>query len=130
MNLTEKFKRAGLITGSLSERTTVPRYIYVAGPFTSDPAGNTERAGAIARELHAAGWTPFVPHGAFGWAIPLGEPAILAQCFAWIARCEALVYDAARMPGPSSGTPAEINHARSLGLAIFFSVEEAVSHGR
>lgn len=96
--------------------------IYLAGPYSSDPKGNTERAAKIAAHLWQQGHVVISPHNnshavdeLSGHVIPYdtwlkGDLEILE-------RCDVL----AIMPGweNSDGTKVEINHALRRGLPIW-----------
>jgi hypothetical protein len=40
--------------------------------------------------------------------------------FAWVKKCDALI----RLPGESSGADREVELARSLGIPVYFSIQE------
>lgn len=93
-------------------------FVYLAGPITSDPMGNTRRAVAIATKLLRWGFAPFVPHLSVYWEMsagPIDYEAWLAYDFAVLARCDALI----RMHGDSPGADREVAEAGRLGLPVF-----------
>jgi len=96
--------------------------VYVAGPYTADPAACTARAIAAGDELLEAGHEPFVPHLAHYWHHLHAEhdyEAWMRLDLAWVAVAEALV----RLPGESSGADREVALAEQLGIPVFASVE-------
>lgn len=100
------------------------RRIYVAGPFTSDPIGNTAQAVEAARELAAAGLHPFVPHVACEWAAELdGYEGAMVECIAWVTVCDAVL----RVPGASPGADREVAHARRRRMPVFYAVADVLA---
>ncbi len=101
--------------------------IYVAGPFSSDPIGNTARAIAAASELRVAGFHPFVPHTACQWAADAaGYEAAMVECMAWLGVCDAVL----RIPGESSGADREVKHALAAGIPVFYGLVHLMAHAR
>jgi nucleoside 2-deoxyribosyltransferase len=103
-----------------------PRRVYLAAPFSSDPAGNTARVVAVALDLRDAGFHPFVPHVACDWATARGGyEAAMRECMAWLDVCDALV----RLPGHSPGADREVARARELGIPVFYAVADVITWG-
>lgn len=48
--------------------------IYIAGPYTSDPEANTDRAIVIADQLFELGHVPIVPHLSHYWLLRSQRP--------------------------------------------------------
>jgi hypothetical protein len=100
---------------------TVPPYVYVAAPYSSNPAHNTNRAMAVTAELLDAGLVPFCPH----WTLfqdtfrPRPYEDWLKFDLAWLARCDAVL----RLPGVSPGADREVAEARRLNLPVFYTIE-------
>ena len=94
------------------------KYIYVAGPYSSDPEGNTDAAIADADRLLEAGYIPFIPHLSHFWHERHEHPYEdwLEWCFAWVDRCDA-VY---RMRGDSPGGNREVRRAREQDKFVFY----------
>lgn len=104
--------------------------VYVAGPYSSDPAGNTARAIAVANDLLDRGFAPFVPHLTMylDAARPRAYVVWLAFDLVWLACCDVMF----RMPGDSPGADGEVAEARDRGMPVVESVEalEAWREGR
>lgn len=102
--------------------------IYVAGPYSSDPKGNTEKACLIAHELREMGHFPFVPHLWLMWdeLYPRPYEDWMSIDFHWIKKCDALI----RFPGHSPGADREIIYARKLGLEIYHYPEDLEKIGK
>jgi len=92
-------------------------YVYVAGPYTSDPEGNTRRMIAIGQLLVKAGCTPFIPHLYHYWdaQIPGSYEQWMALCLAWLERCTIFTRDEGDSPG------ADREEARAQQLALRFA---------
>ena len=109
------------------------KYIYVAGPITKGDTHINVRNGMLAGlELIKRGFVPFVPHLDYGMRFidpdTMHYENMLAQDFAWIERCDALL----RLPGDSSGADREVKHALEHGLIVVNHIdylEEANAHG-
>lgn len=96
--------------------------VYVAGPYTADPASCTAAAIAAGDELLRAGHEPFVPHLSHYWHrlhTEHGYEAWMRLDLAWVAVAEALV----RLPGESSGADREVELALQRGIPVFASPE-------
>ena len=117
--------------------------IYIAGAITRGVlADNVNRATRAFYELFAAGFAPFCPH----WSVYAKECCVAdwehsrVVCYgsaqpdnrmahgdwldldlAWVAVAEAVL----RLPGESTGADAEVAHAKSLGIPVFHSIDEA-----
>lgn len=103
------------------------KVVYIAGPYRSDShigiLENIDRAGVAAREVWGAGCAAICPHtnsGHFGGVCP--EEAFLEGYNEIVSRCDAVlvVGDYAS----SEGTMEEICTASSLGIPVFYSIEE------
>lgn len=102
--------------------------VYVAGPYSSDPEGNTNRAIDVAESLRRAGLAPFVPHLYRWWDArhPMSYEDVMRMCFAWVSSCHALL----RIPGASSGADREIVEAERLDIPVFYSVPALIQWAR
>lgn len=98
------------------------RYIYIAGPYTSAPAGNVEVALGAAEQLTKMGLIPFVPHLYHFWnADHPHDYAFWTELdFAWLSKCDSLF----RISGRSEGANREEAVARALGFPVFYRLEE------
>jgi hypothetical protein len=95
--------------------------VYVAGPYTSDPEGNTRRAIAMGTLLMDCGFAPFIPHLNHYWhAIdPRPYEEWLEYDLSWVAVSEALL----RLPGESPGADREVDYANRAGIPVFETLE-------
>ena len=99
------------------------RYVYVAGPISKGDTHVNVRNGMLAGlELIKRGFVPFVPHLDYGMRFLDPETMhyenILAQDFAWIKRCDALL----RLPGESPGADREEAHAIKNDILVTSSI--------
>ena len=110
----------------MSKRDSGTIYVYVAGPLTGSGMEHENVRRAIDVAHHIAGmsigervrFVPFVPHlMAAQWGLMYREPEEfwLSMCFAWVARCDAMIV----IPGVSPGTKKEVTLARELGIPVF-----------
>lgn len=96
--------------------------VYVSGPYTSDPEGNTTRAIAAGQTLLNMGYAPFVPHLTHFWHLQHENhyEVWLDLDLAYVATCRALL----RMPGHSPGADREVEAAETLGIPVYHSISE------
>ena len=95
--------------------------VYVSGPISQGNwLINIRLAVQSGERLRRAGFVPLVPH-LIALAELCGSDATyedwLALDLALLERCDALL----RLPGPSVGADREVEHARALGLPVFFN---------
>ena len=104
--------------------------IYIAGPYTGPTEAvceqNTHAAIDAAIKLFRKGHFPYVPHlthyvdrRARQTGAMLGWEDYINWDSAWLELCDAILYI-----GKSKGADLELEMARKLGKALFFSVEE------
>lgn len=91
--------------------------LFLAGPYSTNPAHNTNRAIRVATHVWQFGeWAPYVPHLTFFWdaVTPMEYEEWLAYDLAVLKHCKAFC----RLPGESKGADGE--HARAIewGLQI------------
>jgi Domain of unknown function (DUF4406) len=101
--------------------------IYVAGPYSQgDTALNVRNAYAVANELADQGFAPFVPHATHFWHMlfPRAYEFWLALDKEFLKVCDAVI----RIAGPSNGADEEVALARELGIPVFRSIDEIVTH--
>lgn len=95
--------------------------VYVAGPYSSDPVGNTRAACELFHQLFDLGFAPIIPH--LSMLLDFHKPRPWEDWMELdlpiVARSQA-VY---RMPGPSRGADCETAHAAALGIPVFLSIE-------
>jgi len=97
--------------------------VYVAGPYTKgDVAMNVKEAIRLSDELLRRGYAPYCPHLTHFWHMLFEHDyqTWLDLDNEWLTCCDALL----RTPGDSDGADKEVALAESLGLPVFFSVEE------
>ena len=96
--------------------------------YKPDPVLNTRKAIQIGQELLKSGHTPFVPHLTHLWHLvePNEYEVWLAYDLEWLKDCKALI----RFPGESSGADKEIIAARSLGIPVYYSVDDFLSDNK
>jgi hypothetical protein len=96
--------------------------VYVAGPYTSCPQGNTHLAMIAGNELLEKGHIPFIPHLSHYWdeIFPHHYEVWMKIDFAFVEVCEAML----RLPGQSSGADREVALAEKLGIPVYYSIEE------
>jgi len=101
------------------------RYVYVAGPYSSDPVAGTQAAIDAAERLLQLGYIPFVPHLTHLWHLisPHDYEYWMTYDSYWVAKCDILV----RLEGESSGADSEVAQAQRLGIPVL-TLEEAL-HG-
>jgi hypothetical protein len=129
--------------------------MYICGPYTGsirpdlslseldgaaaarsevEKACNVARACAVAADVMARGWMPYVPHlshfidlqmRATGRPVPY--ETWFAFCEHWLRCCDALFFI-----GPSPGADRELRIARELGMPVYCSMlaVPVVSHNR
>lgn len=96
-------------------------FVYVAGPYSSDPNRGTQNAIDVARDLVAMKHVPFIPHLCHLWDFyrPEDYSYWIDYCIKWIERCDLLV----RLPGDSKGADLEVERASELNKPIIHLVE-------
>lgn len=99
--------------------------IYVSGPYTSDPSGNTNRALNFGQQLLEMGYAPFVPHLTHFWRQRYENTSEewMDLDLAYVATCAAVL----RLPGESPDADREVEAARTLGIPVFYSIKALVS---
>ena len=101
--------------------------VYVAGPYSHpDPVENIRNAVLIGDRLLSRGFCPFIPHltGTWHMLCPRKYQEWLDYDNQWIPVCDAIY----RLPGASNGADLEIKLAVSLGIPIFYSMDEICGH--
>ncbi len=103
--------------------TPRPR-VYIAGPISiGNQFHNCAKAIHVATDVVRMGCAPYVPHLTCLWDMvnmSLTYEDWLQMCFDWIPTCHALL----RVPGESPGADKEVAFAMSLGIPVFYSVEQ------
>lgn len=100
--------------------------VYVAGPYSSDPTANTNRAIAVGDMLWQEGYAPLIPHLTHFWHAMHPHPYVewLEYDNQFLPCCDVVL----RIPGESSGADKEVDLATSLGMEVFHSIEELKDH--
>ena len=97
--------------------------VYIASPYTKgDVAVNVKAQLDAADELMNEGFAPFAPlYSHFQhMAHPRPYEDWMKIDFEWIPACDCLL----RLPGESSGADREIELAESLGMPVYYNMEE------
>jgi len=101
--------------------------IYIASPYTlGDVAQNVKRQIDTFNELRNLGYYPFAPlHSHFFHLVyPRGYEDWLEWDFVYLETCDCVL----RLDGESSGADREVEHAKMLGIPVFYSIEELVKY--
>lgn len=106
-----------------AHRDGQPVYLFLSGPYASDPVATVRETLRQAERLIAAGYHVYVPHLCHLWDLvsPHDPTYWLRMDIAWLGRCDALV----RLPGRSPGADIEAHVARADWLPVA-TVEEAL----
>lgn len=98
------------------------KYIYIAGPYSSDPAECTLTAQTIGLVVMDAGHDVFIPHLSHYMNEVCHRPYEfwMKQDFAWLRKCDALF----RIKGESSGADREVALAIELKMPIWHNLQE------
>ena len=97
--------------------------IYVSAPYSKgDTVENVRNACLAGNAILAKGHIPFVPHLTHLWHFitPKSYEQWLEIDLALIPRMDALL----RLPGESTGADREVELAKSLGIPVYYSLEE------
>ena len=92
--------------------------VYIAGPYTNgDVVVNVRNAIIAGNILVTDGHLPFIPHLFHLWHMvtPQDYAYWTKMDMEWIEVCEVLI----RLPGESSGSDAEVEKAKKLGIPVF-----------
>jgi len=103
--------------------------VYVAGPITKgNTMHNVHTAIKVGDELMAHGFCPFVPHATCFWDMvtPHSYEEWCKWDDEWLKVCQAVL----RIPGESRGADAEIEMAKSLGIPVFYSLDNLITWAR
>jgi nucleoside 2-deoxyribosyltransferase len=104
-------------------------HVFVSGPYAHpDPVDNTRNAILAARDIRAAGFTPYLPHTTLLWHIVDPHPVEYwyQLDLEWLERCDALI----RLPGASAGADAEVAFAAERGIPVFLSMDSLIRGSR
>jgi hypothetical protein len=102
--------------------------IYVAGPYSADPIAGTRDAVRAAATLNRSGAVfALCPHTSLlaDLVEPMPYDHWIALDLELVERCDAVL----RVPGESPGADREVELARSLGMPVFTSAEDAIAWG-
>lgn len=99
-------------------------YVYLAGPYTSDPEANTRYTIALANRVLELGYTPFVPHLTHFWHLqtPKSYEEWMDYDDEWLQLCDVLL----RLPGASAGADVEKKRAEEMGIPVVYSIDALV----
>lgn len=100
--------------------------VYIAGPYSSAPLKNTERAIDTADILTRRGFVPFCPHLNHYWDERWKHPAEFWYKYDmhWLRACDCLL----RLPGESKGADNEVEEMKRLGRPVFYDIKDLVKH--
>lgn len=98
--------------------------IYIAAPYTKgDVAINVNRVFKVADKLVAKGHIPYIPHWTHFWHLISPKDYSF-----WITYDETFIVHWAeallRLEGESCGADNEVSLARSLGIPVYYNIEE------
>jgi hypothetical protein len=99
-----------------------PIYVYVSGPLTAGQlTKNVRDAAEYASALLDRGYAVYLPHANIIWEIvrPATYEAWMQHDLLWVAKCDAVL----RFPGRSPGADREVEHARKLGIPVYYTLE-------
>ena len=101
--------------------------VYVAGPYThGDVPSNVRRAIEAADQLANLGFAPFVPHLYHFWDMvaPRSYEFWVDMDNQFLKKCDSIL----RLEGHSPGADAEEVLGTTLGMPLFYSIEEVSAH--
>ena len=101
--------------------------VYIASPYTKgDVAVNVKRQLDMFDELMNEGFAPFAPlYSHFQHMVhPRPYEDWIKIDLVWVKACDCLL----RLDGESSGADGEVEYAKTLGLPVFYSVEDLCKH--
>ena len=97
--------------------------VYISAPYSKGDIGrNILRVIQIADELIEMGYTPFIPHLNHLWHLisPKSWEFWMEYDLELLPRCDIVL----RLDGDSDGGDREVRKAESLGLPVYYSLEE------
>ena len=100
-----------------------PIRVYIASPYSvGNKVENVRRSLEIADKLIEAGMFPYSPllNHYQNELFPQPEETWIKQDLAWISCCQYLL----RLPGESVGADGEVSEAESLGIKVFYDIED------
>lgn len=100
--------------------------VYIAAPYTlPDPVVNTRNVILIGDRLREAGLVPYIPHLTMFWHMlcPHDVDYWYEYDLEWLRACDVLL----RLPGESHGADNEVYEALSLGMIVFYSLDNLLS---
>lgn len=111
------------------EKMSCGKRVYIAGPYSSgDVAVNVRQAIDAADQLILGGFVPFVPHLTHFWHLIYAHDIGVWHDYdrEWLPMCDAVL----RLPGESVGACTEVALAESLGIPVFYTIEEVQKYER
>lgn len=97
-------------------------HVYVSGPLTAGQlTKNVRNAAEYASALLDHGYAVYLPHTNIIWEIvrPATYEAWMQHDLLWVAKCDVLF----RFPGRSPGADREVEHAKKLGIPVYYTLE-------
>ena len=104
--------------------------IYIAGPYSGptiwDVQQNVNQAKIMASNIIDLGHAPFCPHLSHYIEVKFPKPYLtwLEIDNEFVKVCDALI----RIPGASSGSDKEVALAESLGIPVFFELQDLIEY--
>jgi hypothetical protein len=102
-----------------------PFFVYISGPYSSDPVPNVENAIKTADIIRGYGFTPIIPHLCHFWneICPHDYNYWIEYDLELLKICNALI----RIPGESKGADIEIEFAKKENIPYFYTIDEFIS---
>lgn len=104
--------------------------VYIASPYSSDSYAEREinvyKSFEMANKLIDNGFYPYCPlytHYLHELK-PRNYEVWMAFDFKWLEKCNCVL----RLPGESSGSDREIEHAKKLGIPVFYSLDSLLEY--
>ena len=101
--------------------------VYLASPYSiGDQAVNVKLQIDTANKLMDAGYAPFAPlyHHFQHMVHPRPYHDWVKIDLEWVKVCDCVI----RLPGKSKGADGEVEFAKSLGIPVFYSIDEVVKY--
>jgi hypothetical protein len=102
------------------------KWVYIAGPYSSDPVKNTGDAIDQAEDLSRHGFHPIIPHVCLLWHFRHEHDYQFWMDWGdeLLKKCDAVL----RFPGYSPGADIEVAAAKQYGIPVFLNLSQLVQH--
>jgi len=97
--------------------------VYIAAPYTlGDTFLNIRQVIDVANTLWDKGYLPFIPHLTAFWHLvyPKDYEEWLEYGQEWVRHCNILL----RLPGESPGADKEVKLAKTLGIPVYYDIND------